>query len=188
MRKFINKKENLILTIEHDDDFDPRRDQDCIGKMICFHKRYKLGDKHDLNSSDFEDWNEVEEYIKTHFYAVLILPIYMIDHSGLSISTEKFSCPWDSGQIGFIYITENNLLKNFENDLNLAKNCLIAEIKEYDLYLRGEVFFYSIEDSENGNLIDSCSGFIGSDPKENGIFASVCASDAINDWEELELT
>ena len=185
MRKFFNKKENLVLSIEHDDNFNPREDLDHIGKMICFHKRYNLGDKHNLNSSDFEDWDDVEEYIKTHFNATIILPIYMIDHSGLSISTQKFSCPWDSGQIGFIYMTEDNLLENFENDVNLAKNCLNAEIEEHDLYLRGEVYFYKIEDSECVNLIDSCGGSIGSDPKENGIFASVCPSDKINDWEEL---
>jgi len=185
MRKFFNKKENLILIIDHDYDFDSRRDQDHIGKMICFHKRYNLGDKHDLNSSNFENWDEVEEYIKTHFHAEVILPIYMIDHSGLSVSTEKFSCPWDSGQIGFIYMTEDDLLKNFENDINLAKTCLNAEIQEYDLYLRGEVYFYKIEDSENMNLIDSCAGFIGSDPKENGIFASVCSPNEINDWQEI---
>lgn len=185
MRKFINEKEKLILIMDHDDDFNPRRDQDRIGKMICFHKRYNLGDKHDLKSSSFQNWDEVEEYIKTHFQAEVILPIYMIDHSGLSVSTEKFSCPWDSGQIGFIYISKDDFLENFENKLDLAKDCLNSEIQEYDSYLRGDIYFYKIKDSETMEIIDSCYGFIGSDPKENGIFASVCSPNEINDWQEI---
>lgn len=34
---------------------------------------------------------------------VLLMPLYLYDHSGITISTSEFCDPWDSGQIGFIY-------------------------------------------------------------------------------------
>lgn len=96
---------------------------------------------------------------------VCILPLYLYDHSGITISTAEFSCPWDSGQVGFIYAEKDNLTKQFGDNLNLAevKNILIAEVKEYDSYLQGEC--YGFELYKNEELHDSCWGFIGT-PKE----------------------
>jgi hypothetical protein len=36
---------------------------------------------------------------------VCIKDLYLYDHSGITISTSPFSCGWDSGQVGFIYLT-----------------------------------------------------------------------------------
>ena len=77
--------------------------------MCCFHKRYSLGDKHSIDNSQFEDWDEVEEYLIKEEKAIVILPLYLYDHSGITISTAPFSCNWDSGQIGFIYTTEKRI-------------------------------------------------------------------------------
>lgn len=46
---------------------------------------------------------------------------------------------------------------------------LRSEVKTYDLYLRGEVFGYVIEDQQ-GNHIDSCWGFFGYDHAKSGLF------------------
>ncbi|MBQ1716696.1 MAG: hypothetical protein II025_02230, partial [Ruminococcus sp.] len=32
--------------------------------------------------------------------AYVVLPVYLLDHSGLSVSTHSFNDPWDSGQTG----------------------------------------------------------------------------------------
>ena len=34
---------------------------------------------------------------------MVILPLYLYDHSGITMNTCGFSCPWDSGQVGWIY-------------------------------------------------------------------------------------
>ena len=41
----------------------------------------------------------------------LMLPLYLYDHSGLAMSTESFSgraphAEWDSGQVGWIYVSK----------------------------------------------------------------------------------
>jgi hypothetical protein len=38
-----------------------------------------------------------------------ILPVYLYDHSGLTINTTGFTCPWDSGQIGWIYASHEQV-------------------------------------------------------------------------------
>ena len=42
-----------LLTVQPDDFFpNPRREAENFGTMICFHRRYQLGDEHDYSNSD----------------------------------------------------------------------------------------------------------------------------------------
>ena len=41
----------------------------------------------------------------------VILPLYLYDHSGITMSTSVFSCPWDSGQVGWIYAEKKKLIE-----------------------------------------------------------------------------
>ncbi len=56
--------------------------------------------------------------------------------------------------------------------LDKVKSYLLAEVEVYDQYLRGEVFGFTLEDIE-GNEIDSCWGFFGSDFQENGLLDNI---------------
>jgi len=152
----------FTVRIEQDiDPFNPRAEFDHFGNMSCSHKRYVLGDKeHELNADNFNGWDEVEEWLIEEEGAHIILPLYMIDHSGLSINTTGFSCPWDSGQIGFIWCTKKQVDDEFSGDEERAKNLLLAEVNEYSQYLEGDVWGFVIEDEE-GEHIDSCWGFYG---------------------------
>lgn len=88
--------------------------------------------------------NFVQEWLVAN---VAILPIYMYDHSGLTISTGPFSCPWDSGQVGIIYIEKSTCEKigiNFDH----AKEYLKGDIEELDNYLTSNVFVVSIYETE----------------------------------------
>ena len=143
----------------------PRTEWDNLGTMVCFHNRYTLGDKdHGYNSNDFANWDELQAAIKKDNDVAAILPIYMYDHSGLTINTTGFSCPWDSGQIGFIYITKEQVRKEFSAKRvsgKLSKKMreyLKGEVESYDKYLRGEYYGFIIE-NDNGDVVDSCWGF-----------------------------
>lgn len=51
----------------------------------------------------------------------LMLPLYLYDHSGLAMSTETFvgkavHAEWDSGQVGWIYVSKEDALKEFDSD------------------------------------------------------------------------
>lgn len=174
--------------------------QENLGKMVCWHKRYNLGDKHTFDDpidfaqdlalkntswselllyikdghtkdlrlvpegegyqlqsrsvfdnniwvdmagfqfpADFSDsaaiskriWDEAQgeitdvlkemytpELIDLCKDKVAILPLYLYDHSGLTMSTNDFGDRWDSGCVGFIYMDKDTAMK----ELGMAGN------------------------------------------------------------------
>lgn len=97
----------------------------------------------------------------------VMLPLYLYDHSGITMNTRGFSCPWDSGQVGWIYATRETIEKEYgkvdDETLALARRVLKGEVDTYDLYLRGEVYGYVARCQECGITLDSCWGFFGLD-------------------------
>ena len=94
------KKENKVLEIHTDESAESPREWDNLGVMVCAHQRYNLGDIQ-VNSKE-----ELDEKLKDAF---IRLPLYLYDHSGLSISTKNaypFNDQWDAGQVGFIIVSE----------------------------------------------------------------------------------
>jgi hypothetical protein len=141
--------------------------QDNFGHMVCFHQRYTLGDQdHGINKNDVNSLGELEEYLIREKGAIVILPLYLYEHSGITMSTGSFNDRWDSGQVGFIYATRKDILDNWggqrvgktlkEKTVMLLK----AEVQEYDDYLTGNVYGYVIED-EGGEEVWSCWGYYG---------------------------
>ena len=50
----VGEKGPYTLVVQHDGDAASPREDDNFGKMVCFHRRYNLGDKHDyLDKDDF---------------------------------------------------------------------------------------------------------------------------------------
>ena len=96
-----------LIKIEPDTLDESPRKWDNLGTMICFHKRYCLGDEnHGYKHEDYNGWGELEKQIKEDHGECVILPIYMYDHSGITVSTSPFSCPWDSGRLGLIFMSK----------------------------------------------------------------------------------
>ena len=178
MTEAINEKRigEYLIEIFPDNNPDNPRNWDNLGTMICFHTRYHLGDKHDYNHSDYNSWDEMEKAIVKENNVAVILPLYLYDHSGITISTTPFSCGWDSGQIGFIYISKEDVRKEYGGKIvtkklkEKAKAILEGEVKTYDQYLVGDVYGYKIskittcdQGHEHKEEIDSCWGFYGED-------------------------
>jgi len=144
----IFEKGNKVLTINIDENpMDPRENEN-LGHMICVHKRYDLGDSDEKFDMDtISCWDDLEAYLKFQKKAKYILPLYLYDHSGITISTNPFGCRWDSCQVGFIYCTEEDIkamgMEDKENDIVEA---LIGEVKEYDAYITGMVYEFTLED------------------------------------------
>ena len=96
----------------------------------------------------------------------ICLPIYIYDHSGITINTTGFSCKWDSGQIGVIYVPKQVAIKEFGKKVctqkvrDKALKCLQGEISDLDAYVSGEVYFYRVLDPD-GEEVPSCWGYYG---------------------------
>lgn len=109
--------------------------------MALFHNRYRLPNESDLQAENFRSWDEMSDAIDSNY-----LPVYMYDHSGLWVSTEPFFCPWHSGQVGFIFGTDDAVLKQ--------------EVETFNQYLQGDIWYYICDNGE------SCGGIYGYDECE----------------------
>ncbi len=174
----INEKRigDYLIEIFPDNNPDNPREWDNLGTMICFHTRYHLGDKHGYDHKDYSGWEELEKTIVEDNNVGVILPLYLYDHSGITISTTPFSCPWDSGKIGFICVSKEKILEEFGGKIVTKKlkegveKILKAEVLTYDQYLRGDIYRYKIskvttcdQGNEHKEEIDSSWGFYGQD-------------------------
>lgn len=192
-----------MLMVRPDDiTINPRELDEPFGKMVCFHRRYFLGDGHNyMDKDDFlremyldtvgHDEQGMKRYErmvnivggrnmhgpKTEEQAIddamlkvisekyIMMPLYLLDHSGLAMQTESFHDPWDSGQVGWIYVSKEDALKEFGGEKmtgairKKAEDLMRGEVAVYDSYLRGEC--YGFELYKNGELLDSCWGFMG---------------------------
>ena len=149
------------LEVFRDEFAESPREWDNLGKMVCWHRRYNLGDKHEYK--DPQEFYESEEYKN----AFVILPLYLYDHSGITMSNTDFGDRWDSGQVGYIFVTKEKAQQEYHCELDESleqkiKEHLIAETKTYDNYLQGDCFGFKITD-EVGDELDSCGGFFGGD-------------------------
>lgn len=122
----------------------------------------------------------------------------------ITISMGPFSCPRDSGQVGFIYVTREKAKRELgldddgfpitrevydaHNAREIAKTyhslddyivnrVFKGEVEVYDQYLRGDVWYFVIEDA-GGDVVDSCAGFFGDDRKTNGLADHISDEDA----------
>ena len=161
----------LDVSITQDTDPMNPREWDNCGIMTCSHRRYTLGDEEaQFQVEDFNSWDEVEDHLINECDAVIILPLYLYDHSGITMSTTSFRgraphASWDSGQVGFIYTTREKICEmqgwkrlTKERKAKVEKY-LVGEVETYNQYLTGDVYGYSIEvDDEE---VESCWGFFG---------------------------
>ena len=170
-----------------------------LGTIVYNHPRYNLGDE---KINDPIEWledmlgitnqhvynNQRLEQLETRFFKEYIaLPLYLYDHGGITMKTTPFGCRWDSGKVGYIYVSKEDVCKEYGwKNVNQKRReqvllYLKGEIETFDQYLRGDIYGFIIED-EDGEHIDSCWGFYGDDFETNGM------KDYVSEdlWEQLE--
>ena len=177
-----------IRVVRDDDPLNPRKEYDNLGTMVCFHSRYNLGDRHERSKSPKEVLRElasecgtpvntdtcsdetIHKIVGKHF---LMLPLYLYDHSGITMNTSGFSCSWDSGQVGFIYVSHKKIREEYgvkavthktkltkRPAIEVARSVLRSEVKRYDHYLTGATYGYLVERAGDDH-VGSCWGYAG---------------------------
>jgi len=164
----------LRVRIEPDEEPSDPRDADNLGTMICLHRHYQLGDPHEYRAEDHAGWADLEQHILRDHPGAVVLPLYMMDHSGLSISTSDVtfrafdSAGWDWGRVGLTYADAASIRAEYgvrrigRRLRERVEDLLRAEVEEYDRFLSGDAYCYAIEDPD-GQVVDSCCGLLGLD-------------------------
>ena len=154
------------INIEQDDETENPREWGTLGIIAYSHRDYKLGEE-EANKGEYEDctsWDDVKRVIEEKG-GLNITPLYLYDHSGITIKTTPFGDRWDSGQVGFIYTTKEKMKEwGCEHQTKeTIDNYLQNEIKTFDQYLTGDVYRITI----TGYCChDILCGFYGMDEAE----------------------
>jgi hypothetical protein len=151
--------------------------------------------------NNHEEWRAFDQYhrdiVTTLFDKHFVwLPLYLYDHGGITMSTGRFSCPWDSGQVGFIYVSKEKVRKEYGWKYVTTKRAeqvaryLTGEVETYAQYLEGRVYGFITEifnpTTDKWEEGDSCWGFYGQDYEgiaESSGFSVEEVKDAFNNVE-----
>lgn len=180
--KWNKGNDEYVLHIQQDEYAEnPRTFCDHDTVFAAFGSHSQVGDR--INEKDPEEfWNSlVQKYAPTdkfltveqcqnRLYLYLVsLPVWGYSHSGLTISCGERVYPyndqWDSGLLGWIVFPKPDYWG--ADWRKRAFEVMRAEVEEVDMWLRGEVYGYTLY--KNGEEIDSCWGFYGSNLEESGI-------------------
>lgn len=180
----IEEYKGYCLTIEQDDNPEDPRQWDNVGVMVTDHPRYLLGDRRIGDKprvpyldtpSGFMHWLEAQSKLGQLLY----LPLYLHDHSVLSMSTGSFigraqHAEWDSGLVGFIYVTREKIQREFGWKLLTSKRkefilgIMREEVAVYSKYISGECYVWvawtgNPETNPTAVRIDSVLGYFDLD-------------------------
>lgn len=193
------------LRVEYDPEpANPREEYCNVATFVCEHRRYKLGDEHNVESAINELYvkyigdpyelslnEQVGALIASH--KVVIRTIGMYDHGGVSIYLDSDMCPncyhqWDCGILGFAYIEEDTAyeqrLGNLKDWENWANQVIEGEMEIYNAYLTGEVFGRVIENLDNsGDGDSSCWGYYGTSQIDHMV---ECMKDEVDEYIESQ--
>jgi hypothetical protein len=183
------------IKIVQSPDVESPREWDNLGTMLCFHSRYNLGDekaKEKLleeirNSKNYsESWEDDDLDDPVTLWKVALkaniigfyMPLYLYDHGSITMATTPFSCNFDSGQVGFIYVTKEEIRNEYsvkritKKVLEKVQRVCEGEVETFDQFIRNDVYGFQVIDAD-GEVGDSCYGFYGSDVEKNGMMEHV---------------
>lgn len=188
----------LRLVIEQDQFSEDPRSWDNLGTMLCCHRDYNLGDCNTNRETELQlaeicrKYGKSDEEIDEMAFAeevqfileqddVCGLPLWLYDHSGISISTSR-QCSWDSSFVGLIFVEKDSYLAQMglKEDIYWkvrAEKTLESEIEIYNDFLEGNVCQWVLYEptiiirqsmdgkelsrtiDEEGEIADSMGGF-----------------------------
>lgn len=182
--------EGVPVRIIHDHDIDyadPRENQTNLGTILHWHRHYDFGEQIAGNENEAMRRGRLpllERYLRLCRGATVVIPIGLLDHSGITIWAGggphwSDSAGWDSGTVGVIFDTPESR-EETGAPLDSIDQQLRDEIVEYDLFLRGEVYGYKVGDDDL--VSDSCWGFIGLEYAKEA--ANEAAESLADEWRE----
>lgn len=165
------------LVIYQDEFYEnPFTDWDYMPRLFSAHRDYNWGARSIMAEGGY---SSLEAEFKARVKDAVAVPVYLYRHSGDTVSTEPFSCPWDSGQLGYLFFTKKEIremrgvqrvsYKMIKREIEILKE----HVKLLDNCVKGEVYRFEVVDSEG--VIDSCGGFYGEDVE--GIVGCLTPSD-----------
>lgn len=145
----------------------PRVECDNLGTFITWMDHYASPDRNEYDSiEEFCEYHGLDSatgYIPS-IAKMVIMPVYTYSHGETRYATIPYGCPWDSCFAGFIYVTYEDIKKEYgckyvtKNILFKVREALAAEVKAYDQWCNDPSYEIVVFD-DKGEVVDSLSGF-----------------------------
>lgn len=188
----------LRLVIEQEQSPEDPRSWDNLGTMLCYNWSYQLGDCSTNRETELQlaeicrKYGKSDEEINEMTFAeevqfildqnnVCGLPLWIYDHSGISMSAGK-QYSWGSSFVGLIFVEKDfylaqTCLKDEEGWKEKAKETLKGEVETYSDFLEGNIYQWTLYEptvvirqsidgkelsrkiDEEGEMVDSMGGF-----------------------------
>ena len=125
----------------------------------------------------------IVDYVKKEWGARVIIPLFLYDHSGISMSAGAAilnrdedegdfdrrrrhpfdAAGWDVSAVGVIFDTPEGVQQCIGDDATLEQieAALRSEVEVYSSYLEGDITYFNVQDEET-DFHESCGGFVGS--------------------------
>ncbi len=155
-------------------------DWDTLGTFVQWSRSYTFGEPAEGNRLEALRRGGIsllDRYLRIVEGASCIVPVGMIDHSGISVYAGGGpaigdAAGWDSGTVGLMFTTPDRVRElcgagaPYETEEWQAE-ALRGEIRTWDDYLTGSVVGYEVE--ANGAHVDSCYGFYPEESKQGDV-------------------
>ena len=118
---------------------------------IYINNKFNILERESNYSLSEKEMNKIYKWIDKN---IIYLPLYIYDHSWITINTTWFSCWWDSWQVWYIYVHRDDILEEFIIDKLHKKfkdktySILKNEVELFDKYLRWYFYYFSIEERD----------------------------------------
>ena len=127
---------------------------------------------------EFNEWRDLEEIAKAISYCAeapkllsqkgVLMTVYRFEHSDVAYSTKPFNDRWDSGAVGFIWVSDAELAEQEMADIPKEdiRKILDAEVEEYSAWANGDT--HTVMLSKDDVVVDCIGGYYGDEQLEEG--------------------
>lgn len=134
---------------------------------------------------------ELIALVKRHYKARVVMPVGMIDHSGVSyyLGGGAHACDpggWDSGTCGLLVCTDDMLVEWGVPELTDDEivEQMRQEIDVFSAWASGEVYYFEVIDC-NGDTEECIGGFIGDEGRKDAMYEGVISAENSTPPERL---
>lgn len=143
------KQTGMKVTVSVDEYPTNPREWDNLTTMICHHRRYSLGDvKESEKFNGYDSLKELKQALVEYYGEMAYIePLSLYDHSIQTLAIGEPTDRWDSGYVGFIFVTKEQARAWFKvkritkSILKKIEKLAQSEVEEYNkVWLWGEVY------------------------------------------------
>ena len=158
---------NLTVELHLDDDGDQESPLEWNEWLIWanFERNY-------TSHSEYADPEEAMADAKENGY--LIFNLYRFEHGAVAYKvgeSNPFSCPWDSGQVGYVFVDKAKARKEWmwqrisKKRLDQLEQTVRNICETFSAWANGEIYGYIVRDADD-EILESCWGYYGGDDRD----------------------